>query len=69
MIKCVSSTSKGMVINMKKGALALLSISFVILGVVIGFATSSHKHGCCKCDCCCDTGNDETSVSDDDFVK
>jgi len=54
--------------NMKKSALALLSISFVIIGILVGFAASAHKHGGCKC-CCCDAGDDETSVSDDDFVK
>jgi len=54
---------------MKKGTLALLSISFIVLGVVIGFATSAHKHGACECGCCCDSDNDETAVSDDDFVK
>lgn len=56
-------------IIMKKCTLTLLSISFVIIGVVLGFAVSAHKHGICKCGCCCDTGDDETSVSEDDFVK
>lgn len=54
---------------MKKSVLAILSISFVIIGTVIGFAVAAHKHGNCKCGCCCDSGCDETSVSDDDFVK
>lgn len=68
MIKCVEYSERNGH-NMKKGALALLSISFVIIGILVGFAASAHKHGGCKCGCCCDAGDDETSVSDDDFVK
>ena len=54
---------------MKKGALALLSISFVVLGVVIGFVASGHKSSCCSCDCCCNDSDDETSADEDDFIK
>ena len=54
---------------MKKGALALLSISFVIIGVVIGFVASAHKDSCCSCDCCCNDSDDEASADEDDFIK